>query len=108
MGHFKAEELLLTAQMPTPKQAIKLGLVHALATKETLFEVVEQQLARYLAFGDVGRIATKMQLRGELAKKWEAYAEEEATGAWEGLSSPKQTAALEKVLARLSGAKAKL
>jgi len=59
---------------------------------------------RRLAFPDVGRVATKLALRGQFADTWNGYAAEEAEGGWTGLSSPAVMAALGGVLARLSKA----
>lgn len=49
--------------------------------------------------------ATKRNLRGDYAAEWAAFAEPEAEGAWQMLSSPDVTAALGAVLERLSGGK---
>lgn len=49
--------------------------------------------------------ATKLNLRGDYAREWEAYMVGEVDGAWELLVSPAVTATLGAVLERLSGGK---
>lgn len=50
---------------------------------------------------------TKLNLRGDYAQQWAAYAEPEAEGAWEMLCSPAVVGQLGAVLERLSGGKKK-
>lgn len=47
--------------------------------------------------------ATKLNLRADFAQEWAAFAEPEAQGAWQMLSSPAVVEALGAVLQRLSG-----
>ena len=75
---------------------------------DTSHQSTPQEMARRLAFPDVGRVATKLALRGPLADAWHGYTAEEAEKGWVGLSSPPVVAALGGVLARLSKGAAKL
>ena len=70
--------------------------------------LIAQEMTRRLAFPDVGRVATKLALRDQLAEAWHGYTAEEAETGWVGLCSPPVVVALGGVLARLSKGAAKL
>lgn len=103
LGNRAAEASLLTGKMLTPEQALQGGLLNALTTKANLLTDAEAALQVFLRNPDAGRIITKQSLRGELAKKWQDYCEEEARGAWAMLSTPAVSGALGQVMAKLSG-----
>ena len=104
VGGGRADVLLQTAALVPAAQALSMGLVDSVTTRDALMPAAVAEARRRLAFPDIGRIATKRMLRGPMSDAWLAYAAEEAAGGWKGLSSPAVTAALGGVLARLSKA----
>ena len=104
-GFHTAERLLATGQLVDVRTAVALGLVDDCCAKERLMELAEAEMQRRLALPDTGRVATKAQMRGALAREWESAADAEADSGWAMLSDEKVVATLGRVLQRLSGGK---
>ncbi|EFN55461.1 hypothetical protein CHLNCDRAFT_133803 [Chlorella variabilis] len=107
IGIGPAERLLQFAVMLQPEAAKEVGLIDDVAPKEGLLAAAEEAMAQMLVSPDFSRAETKLNLRGDYAQQWAAYAEPEAEGAWEMLCSPAVVGQLGAVLERLSGGKKK-
>lgn len=103
IGTGPADKLLQNAVLLQPQTAKDLGLVDDIAPKEGLLVAAEEVMREMLKMPDGGRQATKLNLRADFAQEWAAFAEPEAQGAWQMLSSPAVVEALGAVLQRLSG-----
>ncbi len=82
LGRTRAEQSLLSGQMLSPAEALAGGMLHQLVPKAALMAEAEKALGLYLRSPDAGRIATKVDARGFLAKQWQAYCDEEARAGW--------------------------
>ena len=101
IGLRSAESLLLKGLMPSASEALALGLVDELSSKEGLDEKGLSAMKAMLSVADSGRVATKRHLRESFAKAWGDFAEEEAKYGWNLISHPKVVAAIEATLAKL-------
>jgi len=105
IGERQAEQLTLSASMPTAAEALKLGLVDQLVPKAQLLATAEAAMQKMLKLPDGGRQKTKESIRGQFSRDWEAFCHGEVDGAWEMLSSPDVVAAVGDTLKRLTGKK---
>lgn len=105
VGQRIAEKLLPYGLMSSAKEALSLGLVDALAPIEQLEAHAEETMRGLLKVSDTARHTTKLYLREEFSKLWEAFCEGEAEQGWRLISHPKTVEAMEAVLQRLSKGK---
>jgi len=105
VGYGKAEVLLKNAVMVPAKQALAIGLINRVVSKEDLDSVAATYMKSLLRLPAVSYGITKVNLRGDLGNAWEAQADEEAKNGWAFLNLPQTTKMLGGVLKRLSGNK---
>lgn len=103
-----ADKLCMFAQMLTPQQALSVGMLDEVVPASGLLRGADDAMASMLKLPDVGRIATKQQLRGSFSAEWEAYLEQEAEGAFTQLQQPETVDALKAILQRLSGGRSRM
>ncbi|KAG2448174.1 hypothetical protein HYH02_006759 [Chlamydomonas schloesseri] len=102
VGPKVAEGVLLSGRMVGAAEAAQLGLVDGVVPAERL---VEEALARAAAAAKqppAARAATKLLLREDFCKAWEAYYPTEPDFGWRFLSSPSTIKVLEGAMRRLS------
>ncbi|KAI3653375.1 hypothetical protein MP228_001322 [Amoeboaphelidium protococcarum] len=103
-GH--AEKLLLTGQMLTPEQALKLGIVDEVVPLQQVLERGEQLMqTQFTKIPSAGYALTKRVLREDFAQQWQNYGEEEARQAWKQLQQESIVSSLGNILQSLSGKK---
>ncbi|KAK3249403.1 hypothetical protein CYMTET_41166 [Cymbomonas tetramitiformis] len=107
VGGRRTETLLMTAAMPSSREAQQIGLIDQVVSKDDLLPASQKVMAQCLKFPRAGQILTKLAIRGDLAKKWGAYCPEEAETVYNFLSAPAVVSSLEGVLKRLAGGKKK-
>jgi len=108
IGQRSSEKVLLSAAMTPSQQALELGLVDALADSPgDLVEKALAQLKAWLKFPSKGFMQSKSYLRADFTERWRNGAEWESEEVWKAVSDPACIASLDKVMARLSGGKAK-
>lgn len=109
IGAGAADKMLQFARLVSPQEALKLGLVDQLVSKEELASAADKVLRQALKLPDIGRQLTKGQLHDAFSRAWEAQAADEAKFGWQMLKGEATVTALGAVLNRLqSGRKAKL
>ena len=67
----KTDLLLATAQLCTPQEALKLGLLDEVVAAEKLPEAAESALQRFLRVDQFARAATKARQRQGLSQAWQ-------------------------------------
>ena len=67
----KTDLLLATAQLSTPQEALKLGLLDDVVPTEQLAEAAESALQRFLRVDQFARAATKARQRQEFSLAWQ-------------------------------------
>eukprot|EP00803_Ostreobium_quekettii_P000378 evm.model.scf_540EXC.7 EVM.evm.TU.scf_540EXC.7 scf_540EXC:50731-52938(-) len=108
LGTGVAYGLLHEAKLLSPQQALSVGLVDEIVSKEELQARAEAWLQKMLQLPDDGRAVTKLRMRKELSMELEDGAEAEAEEAWTYLEQPQIVKVLGAVLQRLSGGRARL
>ncbi|CAE7388575.1 Eci1 [Symbiodinium pilosum] len=105
-----AEDLLLSASMPTSTDLRSLQLVDEIVEKpEDLMPAGIERLTKWLKFPSEGYVPTKRHMRGEFAQRWRDGIEWEGQEVWKAINHPATIASLDQVMKRLSGgAKSKL
>ena len=73
-----------------------------------LMPAAEAEMAKWIKLPPMGRIATKSELRSELAAAWRTGMDAEAAVVWNTISSKATSDFLGGVIAKLSGKKSKL
>lgn len=103
IGQGKAEQMLEFARLVTPQEALQIGLVHQIVSKEELLNTAEAAMHKLLKAGpDAGRQVTKQHLREKFSHEWEAYCVPEVDGAWEQLAQESTVKAMAAVLEGLA------
>merc|ERR1712166_1333077 len=109
VGARKADYILQTGTIVPSPEAFKMGMVDQLvASRDELMPAAEAEMAKWIKLPPMGRIATKSELRGELAAAWRAGMDAEAAVVWNTISSKATSDFLGAVIAKLSGKKSKL
>ena len=106
LGQHRAETLLARGALLRTTDAAAVGLIDCVVERERLLPTAEAEMRLRLAHPDVGRVATKRQMREALSLAWEAQWEAEAEACWTMLSHPDTVAFLGGVMQRLSQGKA--
>ena len=108
IGQGKAEQMLQFAKLVSPQEALQMGLVHQVVSKEDLISTAEAAMQQMLKAGpDSGRQATKSNLRKEFSLDWEAFCVPEVDYAWEQLARESTVKAIGGVLEGLAKKKNK-
>ena len=103
IGQGKSEPLLQFARLLSPPEALQVGLLDQVVSKDQLITTAEAAMQRMLKAGpDSGRQATKNHLRKQFSQEWEAFCVPEVEGAWEQLCQEKTVAAIGGVLENLA------
>eukprot|EP00658_Telonema_sp_P-2_P065866 TRINITY_DN55016_c0_g1_i1.p1 TRINITY_DN55016_c0_g1~~TRINITY_DN55016_c0_g1_i1.p1 ORF type:complete len:326 (-),score=102.45 TRINITY_DN55016_c0_g1_i1:177-1154(-) len=106
VGARKADYILQTGVIVPSPEAEQMGMVDKLvATRTELVPAAEAEMKKWLRLPDVGRQATKRELRAELADAWTQGTDDEAAGVWDCLRREDTAALLGKVMASLGGTK---
>jgi len=109
VGARKADYILQTGTIVPSPEAFKMGMVDQLvASRDELMPAAEAEMAKWIKLPPMGRIATKSELRGELAAAWRTGMDAEAAVVWNTISSKATSDFLGAVIAKLSGKKSKL
>ena len=99
IGQNQTEQLVEFAKLISPQEALQLGLVHHVVSKDELLSTAEAAMQRMLKSGpDAGRQATKNHLREQFSRDWEAYCVSEVDHAWQQLTTETTVKALAGVL----------
>ena len=103
IGQGKAEQMLEFAKLVSPQEALQIGLLHKVVSKDDLISTAEAAMQQMLKAGpDAGRQATKDALRKQFSLDWEAYCVPEVDGAWEQLARESTVKAIAGVLEGLA------
>ncbi|KDD76904.1 enoyl-CoA hydratase/isomerase [Helicosporidium sp. ATCC 50920] len=94
VGHATAARLCTNAVVLPPQEALKVGLIDEITSKENLLQAAETRMKAMLKLNDVGRVPTKKTLNEDFAKEWIAFADREAHEGWARLASPAVVKAL--------------
>ena len=70
-GQGKTDLLLATAQLNSPPEALRLGLLDEVVPAEQLQEAAEAALHRFLRVDQYARSATKARQRQEFSQAWQ-------------------------------------
>ena len=98
IGSGPAYNLLQEATLLSPQDALNLGLVDEVVSKDVLMSSAEEWMQKMLKLPDKGRQVTKLRMREELSKELEDKAEAEAETAWPFLQHPNTVRTLGGVL----------
>ncbi|CAE6957789.1 Eci1 [Symbiodinium sp. KB8] len=94
-GQRAAEDLLLSATMPTSTDLRQLQLVDEIVEKpEDLLPAGVEKLQRWLKFPSEGYVPTKNHMRGDFAKRWRDGIEWEGKEVWKAINDPQTVATL--------------
>ena len=107
IGHKVAEGILLSGRMVGAAEAAQLGLVDDVVPAAQLMEEAMSRAAAAAKQPPAARAATKLLLREDFCKGWEAYYPTEPDFGWRFLSSPSTIKVLEGAMRRLSSNKDK-
>ena len=103
IGQGKSEQMLQFARLVSPQDALRLGLLDKVVSKDQLMGTAESTMQQMLKAGpDSGRQATKNHLRKQLSQEWEAFCIPEVDGAWNQLSQDATVKAIGGVLEGLA------
>ena len=77
-----AELALHRGTLLTPLEARALGLINEICPHAALVAAAERAMETLLKLPDGARAATKLNIRGDFSREWEAFIEEEARDGW--------------------------
>ncbi|KAK9803498.1 hypothetical protein WJX73_009399 [Symbiochloris irregularis] len=106
IGQGKADRLMLSAHMPSPSEALSVGLVDELVDSSQLMDTAVARMSQMLALPDDGRINTKQSQRSSFSHEWTECAIQEAQEMFNLLELPSTLRGLEAVMQKLAGKKA--
>jgi len=88
IGSRVLEKYLTMGKMAGWKEALEVGLVDEVVSKEELLDAALRAAASMLKRPYQARARTKAMLRNNLGKEWENFAEEETGLVWQAISQP--------------------
>ena len=97
-----AELALHRGTLLTPLEARALGLINEICPHAALVAAAERAMETLLKLPDGARAATKLNIRGDFSREWEAFIEEEARDGWGMLCRDEVAGALGAVIDKLS------
>ena len=97
-----AELALHRGTLLTPIEARALGLINEICPHAALVAAAERAMETLLKLPDGARAATKLNIRGDFSREWEAFIEEEARDGWGMLCRDEVAGALGAVIDKLS------
>lgn len=103
VGQKAADKLLLTGKMVTPQEAKTLGMIDQVVDKDQVLAAAERAMIQLVKLPPSAVKATKLSLREDFCKQWEAYYPTEPEGAWKFLNQPDTLKVLDGAMKRLSG-----
>lgn len=101
----KADRLMLSAHMPSPSEALAVGLVDELVDADQLMDTAVVRVNQMLALPEDGRIKTKQYQRSQFSEEWTQHATHEAQDMFSLLELPSTMRGLEAMMQKLAGKK---
>ena len=102
VGAKHADHMLMTGKMYKPQEAKAIGMIDQVVPEESLIDVAEQVMSKWVRIPHFGVSVTKQFLKGEIAQLLRDGCEEEIENTWKILSSPNIVALMDKYISGLS------